>query len=489
MDVVDGAVFAGYRIERRLGAGGMGTVFLVQHPRLPRRDALKILADSHLDDPEFRARFLREAEIAAWLQHPNLVAVRDRGEQDGRLWITMQYVDGVDVAELIRRGQAGLDPARAVRIVTEAARGLDEIHRAGLLHRDVKPANILVAPQPDGSDRVLVTDFGIARPADDSPTLAVGGMTASLAYAAPEQISGDRADRRGDVYSLGCTLYQMLTGSVPFPRDSPGSVMYAHLNEPPPRPSLGKPGLPAAFDAVVAKAMAKNPGDRFGSCGELARAAEAALTGEIPGVAAASTGHPRGRRLLAIVAAAAVVVSVAISVWALARPDESAARRVPRSTSPVPAVSSAWGAYAYMAEAFPQLLPFSPDGVGYQEAAFCRAVDENGRQIAFATEVPVGALRCNGDRDPAVLLEVFCNADRSAMVQIPRDRTEGVEQWSRASGAGSLHWSNYTTVLGEVSGRLDVYFDAPNRKFCRLQVVGGDSGAEMRARWWADAPL
>lgn len=148
MDVVDGAVFAGYRIERRLGAGGMGTVFLVQHPRLPRRDALKILADSHLDDPEFRARFLREAEIAAWLQHPNLVAVRDRGEQDGRLWITMQYVDGVDVAELIRRGQAGLDPARAVRIVTEAARGLDEIHRAGLLHRDVKPANILVAPSP-----------------------------------------------------------------------------------------------------------------------------------------------------------------------------------------------------------------------------------------------------------------------------------------------------------------------------------------------------
>jgi serine/threonine protein kinase len=279
VEIAEGMDFAGYRIERRLGVGGMGAVYLVQHPRLPRKDALKVLADSHHDDPEFRARFLREAEIAARLQHPNLVAVRDRGEFDGRLWLTMQYVDGVDGAQLIRRGPQALPPQRAVYLIGEAARGLDEIHRAGLLHRDVKPANILIAEQPGEPDRVLVTDFGIARPADDSTTLGdPGGLTASLAYAAPEQIRGEVLDQRADVYALGCTLFHLLTGSVPFQRDTPGAVMFAHLNEPPPRPAQIDARLPAGFDEVIATALAKDPARRYPSCGALAEAAHRALT-------------------------------------------------------------------------------------------------------------------------------------------------------------------------------------------------------------------
>ncbi|WP_169815476.1 serine/threonine-protein kinase, partial [Nocardia yamanashiensis] len=273
MAVAVGADFSGYRLERLLGSGGMGTVYLARHPRLPRRDALKILAEEHTADPAFRARFLREAENAARVRHPNVVAIRDRGEHAGRLWLTMQYVEGPDLAEIIRRAPGMLPIERVLRILTEAAHGLDAIHRAGLLHRDVKPANILVEERSGLGDRVLVTDFGIARPAGETAT-HTEGFAATLAYAAPERIRGESGDHRADVYALGCVLYEMLTGFLPFPRDTPAAVVFAHLNDPPPKPSTF--GAPPGFDDVIATALAKDPADRFASGGALATAARTA---------------------------------------------------------------------------------------------------------------------------------------------------------------------------------------------------------------------
>ncbi|MFC8046622.1 serine/threonine-protein kinase [Nocardia sp. NPDC057353] len=277
MTLTPGTVFAGHRIERRLGAGGMGTVYLARHPRLPRSVALKVLDPVAGADREFRARFRREAELAVQLDHPNIVEIYDRGAEDDLLWMSMRYVAGPDVAELIRAAGGRLDPRRAVQILTQAAAGLDSAHRRGLLHRDVKPANLLVADD-DGADHVFVTDFGIARSrTDDSGLTEAGALIATLGYVAPEQIRGEPLDHRADIYALGATLYQMLTGALPFARSTPAAVLGAHLMEPPPRPSAVVPGLPVGLDAVLATAMAKDREQRFPDCRSLAAAAGAAL--------------------------------------------------------------------------------------------------------------------------------------------------------------------------------------------------------------------
>ncbi|MEC3919417.1 serine/threonine-protein kinase [Nocardia sp. CDC160] len=497
MDVADGVLVAGYRIVRRLGSGGMGTVYLAQHPRLPRWDALKVLDDRHDGGSEFHARFLREAELAARLQHPNLVTVHDRGEHDGRLWIAMQYIDGGDLAGLIRRGPQVLTVERAVRILGDAAAGLDEIHRAGLLHLDVKPANILLASQADGSDRVLVTDFGVARAAGDTATSArdtapstsaPSGPATTLAYAAPEQFGDGPVDHRTDVYALGCTLYQMLTGSLPFPRTSAGSVMYAHLYEPPPRPSTVNPRVPREFDAVIATAMAKDPADRFDTCGELAAAARAALAASGP------------RRRVPLLVAAALVILVAVAATIVGLSSRSTSSQAKPKHLPVTGSvdGSQWGAYAYIAEAFPDLLPGFPYGAGYQDLSGCQPQDSKSNTVAYDTSLPVGTLFCLGNRDPVIDLEIDCNADRTpilpgvALANFP----EGDEAWSRPSGSGHLFWGHTTFINsgssldGLTTGVLEVYFDHADRNFCRIQVVGTSaSGADLRATWWPGAPI
>ncbi|MFI6364334.1 serine/threonine-protein kinase [Nocardia sp. NPDC050630] len=499
MDIAEGTTFAGYRIERRLGADDLGVTYLAQHPRLPRRDALKVLSDEYADKPDFRARFLREAEVAARLQHPNVVAVRDCGAQDGRLWVAMQYMGGVDVDELIRRGRTELNVERAVRIVVEAARGLDEIHRAGLLHRDVRPGSILVAEQADGPERVLIADFGIARDVGDVTTVAGGGgMPGTVAYTAPEQINGAAVDDRADVYSLGCTLYHMLTGSVPFRRDSPGAVMHAHLNEPPPRPSRGNPSVPTAFDSVIAKAMAKQPQDRYPSCGALATAATAALlpASETMVVPAPASCGPDRRRLLLLGAVVVAIAVVAVTVSAVHRisrnePATSAASGPSTSVDRAAAASAAaWSPHAVVFEAFSDLLPATPLGIGYRELHDCKFLDQQGNPISFDTRAPIDRLNCTGDQDPMEQIILTCNTDRSAMKPVgPQERPEGAERWTRPSGAGELHWGNYTSRLGGALGELEVSFESPNRNFCRLRVIGAQSGADLRTRWWLDAPL
>lgn len=495
MEFVEGATFAGYRIERRLGAGGMGTVFLAQHPRLPRKDALKILSTEGVGERDFRGRFLSEAEVAARLDHPNLVTIRDRGEEDGRLWIAMQFVDGLDLAELVRLQPLGLD--RVAHIMTEAAQGLDEIHRAGLVHRDVKPANILVAAQQVGPDRVLITDFGIARPATDLTVPHQGGLTATLAYAAPEQISGGHVDHRADVYALGCTLYHLLTGGPPFPRDSHGAILYAHLNEPPPRPSARNTTLPNGFDAVIAAAMAKNPADRYASCGELAAAVRAVMAG---GKAAAPQRAAQRRRRRLIMAGAVVAVIVALSVaWFAVVDHEGPGTSAVRGHPPVTGTTepTEWADLGYVALAFPDLLPPTPRGAGYQELSTCSSFDEKGDLTQYQASGAMAMIVCQGNLDPVWTVELTCRTDREAIAPgLPLALVEGDEEWTRPSGSGHLFWGKDTLKVpgaildGREVGILEVYFNDASRKFCRVQVIGyGSSGAALRADWWADAPL
>jgi streptogramin lyase len=271
-----GAAVAGYTIERVLGRGGMGTVYLARHPTLRRKVALKVLDSFWLDNDYVRGRFESEADHAALLDHPNIVTVYDRGRAGDRLWIAMQYVPGVDARAAVASGP--LEIGRAVHIVTETGRALDHAHRAGIVHRDVKPANILLTPEDP--ERVLLTDFGTARALDDTAHLTKTGMlVATLHYAAPEQITGDDLDHRVDVYALGCTLFHLLTGVPPYGGGSAPAVMHGHLHGPIPRPSALRLGLPVGFDLVVRRAMAKNRDDRYPTCRELSEAAGAVAGG------------------------------------------------------------------------------------------------------------------------------------------------------------------------------------------------------------------
>ncbi|OBH85145.1 serine/threonine-protein kinase [Mycobacterium scrofulaceum] len=277
MPLAVGTVIAGYRIEGVLGSGGMGTVYLARHPTLPRSDALKILSAELSVDHQFRVRFTREADLAATLNHPNIVRVYNRGEtDDGHLWIAMEYVEGTAANDLDR---ANLTPARIVRIVTDVAAALDYAHSRRVLHRDIKPGNFLVSAPGSGHERVLLADFGIARALDDATTLtATGSMVGTAAYAAPETIEGRAADPRSDIYSLGCALFRLLTSRTPYEDNSLSAMLAGHLMRPVPRPTDINPALPREIDEVIARALAKDPGERFQTAGALAAATAAALT-------------------------------------------------------------------------------------------------------------------------------------------------------------------------------------------------------------------
>ncbi|WP_332838773.1 serine/threonine-protein kinase [Nocardia bovistercoris] len=263
-------------MERLLGRGGMGAVYLARHPRLPRLVALKLLNRDLYSDNEIRARFEREADLAARLDHPNIVTVFDRGVDDEQLWIAMQYIDGVDASSL---DPSALPPQRGAQIVAETATALDYAHAMGVLHRDVKPANIMLA-RGVGMERVLLTDFGIARPREDTAHLTrTGTFTATLTYASPEQLTGAYMDHRTDQYSLACTLFWLLTGKSPFDSSHPALIIDGHLRKPPPPITAFRPGLPAELDAILARAMAKRSEDRFATCAEFANLAWAALNG------------------------------------------------------------------------------------------------------------------------------------------------------------------------------------------------------------------
>ena len=261
-----------YRIEDEIARGGMGTIMAAQDERLHRQVAVKLLKDELVQDPRFVERFRREARSVAALSHPNIATVFDYGEDDHRHFIVMEYAEGKDLARVLREdGPLSLD--RTVRITVQVCNALAHAHAAGVVHRDVKPANVIIGP----SDRVKVTDFGIARAAGDSTLTATGSVLGTAQYISPEQASGTRVTPATDVYSLGIVLYEMLTGAVPFTGDSPVAVAMQQVSEPVPSPSSLNAEVPASLDDVVMRATAKEPGDRYADAREMGAAIGTAL--------------------------------------------------------------------------------------------------------------------------------------------------------------------------------------------------------------------
>jgi serine/threonine protein kinase len=348
----------------------MGEVYLAEHPRLPRRDALKVLPADVSADPDYRARFDREADLASKLWHPHIVSVHDRGEYDGQLWISMDFVDGLDAARLLAsRYPAGMPVDEVVRIVTAVAGALDYAHKQGLLHRDVKPANIMLThvDERDDEQRVLLTDFGIARNAADISGLTATNMSVgTVAYAAPEQLMGEEIDGRADQYALAATAYQLLTGSQLFPHSNPAVVISRHLNASPPAVSQHRPNL-VDLDAVVAKALSKDPADRYGRCTDFAQALADQVLALPPGSPSAPTAEAKAaqrktaarptssppasappaqptrsrRRWLSAAAVGAIVVVAATTTWTVLHHSSASGPVATPTSSSAPSSSAA----------------------------------------------------------------------------------------------------------------------------------------------------
>jgi serine/threonine protein kinase, bacterial len=300
-DSREGSQFGPYRLRRLVGRGGMGDVYEAEDTVRERIVALKLMSQTLSTDPVFRSRMQREARTAGRLQEPHVVPIHDFGEIDGQLYVDMRLIDGMDVATMLSR-YGPLSPPRAVAIVRQVGSALDAAHTAGVMHRDVKPENILVS----ADDFAYLVDFGIASATSDEKLTQFGTTVGTFKYMAPERFSDSEVTYRADIYALACVLYECLTGSPPY-RGDQVSVISAHLNQPVPRPSVVRPGIPVAFDRVIACGMAKNPAERYATCGDLSAAAYAALASpdqdratdilqrsQMAGLPAAFAGQPPG---------------------------------------------------------------------------------------------------------------------------------------------------------------------------------------------------
>mgnify|MGYP000894984674 CR=1 FL=1 len=340
MPLSDGEVFAGYTIRRVLGTGGMGEVYLAEHPRLPRQDALKVLGTAVSHDDEYRQRFNQEADMVATLRHPNIVTIFDRGDFDGRLWISMEYVDGTDAWRLLtERYPGGIPAAQVVAIVRAIADALDYAHSRNLLHRDIKPANILIgASEPS---RIMLADFGVARWLGQTSNLTGTDMTVgTVTYAAPEQLKGEEIDGHADQYALAATAFHLLTGEAPFENTSPTAVISAHLSTPAPEIGSGHPDL-AQFGPVFARALAKKPEDRFDRCHDFAQAMQDALVSSSGSARHRKAAPERGRgRLVTVGLGGLLLVGAAVAAAVLASGHRSTATRTISTTPPPPAVAA-----------------------------------------------------------------------------------------------------------------------------------------------------
>ena len=305
-----GTDFLGYRIEELIGRGGMGVVYRAYDLRLKRPVALKLVAPSLALDERFRERFARETELVMSLEHPNVVPIYDAGDVDGRVYLAMRLVDGTDLGSLLRI-EGALEPARAFAICAQIGSALDAAHVDGLVHRDVKPSNVLL----DRSEHVYLADFGLTRRLDEQTgDPAEDRSLGTPAYLAPEQLEGQSVEGRADVYSLGCVLYECLTGERVFPRGSRLAEAWAHLEEEPPRASRRRPGLPEAVDDVIRRALEKDPAERYSTCAALIAAAQEALGFRRP---------PLTRRTALLLAAGVLGAAAAVAAVAVVLATES----------------------------------------------------------------------------------------------------------------------------------------------------------------------
>ena len=280
-DFSPGSLFGGYRIESFVARGGMGMVYKATQLALERTVALKLVAPELAHDPAFLERFKREAQLAASIDHPNILPVYEAGEIDGQLFLAMRFVVGTDMDSLIREERA-LAPERAAAIAVQVAGALDAAHGRGLVHRDVKPANVLIAEEY-GEERAYLTDFGLTKNvATDARLTRTGQMVGTLDYVAPEQVQGGSVDGRADTYALACLLFVAVTGQLPFDRPTDAAKLWAHINDEPPSAAALSPAVSSELDGVIRRGMAKSPGERYPSSGQFARAARAAATTAAP---------------------------------------------------------------------------------------------------------------------------------------------------------------------------------------------------------------
>ncbi len=440
-----GTELAGHRILSVIGRGGMAVVYLAEHLRLGRKVALKILDPEMAEDQGFRDRFIRESRIAAGLDHPNVVTVYDAGEADGVLYLSMRFVEGTDLERLLR-AETRLDPARAVSILSQCADALDAAHAQGLVHRDVKPGNILLsAEHPTSKDRVYLSDFGVTKRMHSGSGLTkTGQFVGTVDYVAPEQIRGEEVDGRADIYSLGCVFYRCLTGEVPFPRETEVGSIYAHLQDAPAAPTTLRPELGHDIDQVVSRALAKEPDERFPLCRELAQAATEAAGSSGPDLTATPraptevpTGagrrvraaHQRSRLIRGAVAAGVVVLLVTAVALTLFL------RSGPKQVHPSPGSS-----------ALPPRLTWSqfPDvrGVfrGLENQDIASVASVNGRIVA------VGRDDAGGDGNAAV----WTSSGGARWQRVRSDQFGGSGQ-QRMDGAAVLN-GRVVAVGSEISG-------------------------------------
>lgn len=425
-------------------------MYLAEHVRLARKVALKILAPELSEDAAFRKRFIRESQAAAELDHPNIVTVYDAGEADGVLYISMRYIEGTDLAHLLRR-DGRLDPARVSSVASQCADALDAAHAKGLIHRDVKPANILVAGSAGGKERVFLSDFGITKRQTSSRGVTrTGEFVGTIDYIAPEQILGQPVDGRTDVYSLGCVLFECLTGKPPFEREHDVALIYAHLGDAPPRVSERRPDLPAGLDGVLARAMAKSKEARFSSCGGLAEATRSVLSPPSP-----TLGAPRGTRvarrrkaraLSAALVGALVVGTGIVAVLVSQRGGHPSGSTAPTAPEPTGLVWTQvpWQKLAFGGQGKQEMLRAAATGrviiaVGYRasgsgdfDAGVWRSVDGEIWQSPPLTSFT----------EPGNQVARGVAAWRSGFVAVGSDRVDGqsdVAAWTSADGG--LSWT------------------------------------------------
>jgi serine/threonine protein kinase len=410
VDRLVGTHVAGYAIESVLGRGAMGVVYVARQRSPERRVALKVINPAYADDEAFRERFLREARSAAAIEHPHILPVYGAGEADGTLYIAMRLVDGRDLRAILH-DEGSLAPERVATIVSQIGSALDAAHARGLVHRDVKPGNVLVT-QSDGEDFCYLTDFGISTwTSGTAPTItATGRIVGTLHYASPEQIEGSRVGPAADVYALGCVAYECLTGTPPFAGREATGILYAHVHERPAPPSSRRPGVPPSVDAVLERALAKRPEDRYGSGRELSRDLRAAVEGSAEADTIASRGasnatdrpRPRGRgRAIAAVAASFAVLVAAVAVVALAnRPD--AGGGPPPSITPSSAPRIREGVQVVASHTAPSrpdasgnLVSYNPMNVidGNVQTAWEVAGDGRGETVTLLFDNPVDIAR------------------------------------------------------------------------------------------------
>ena len=459
MTVSEGVNFAGYRVGRVIGHGGMGVVHEATHLTLERRVALKLIGPALATDPVFRERFKRESRATASLHHPHVVTIHDAGEEDGQLYLVMEYVEGSDLAELLAR-RGALPQKEAVALIAPIADALDEAHRLGLVHRDIKPGNILIR-QTEGSAWPLLTDFGLTRHVSSGAGLTdTGRWVGTVDYVAPEQVQGQEVDSRADVYSLGCVLFEALSGRVPFPADNDFAKLWSQVNDPAPRLDEVLPGSGAAITEVLLEVMAKAPDDRFDSAGAFAAEARRAVLGDGVGTTPAdrrraqtrtapipsTTGtteapNPTGgsvvgarpaapRKRLGLLAAIVVFLGVGAGIAASSFPASEPAERLARGNISL-SFTDPWQRFN------------GTEGVAGFEIT--EPIRLNDRDLAGA-----GILRAGRVTDPGPRLDPLPRALEARMIGSPRRqliKIDGVEWWRYRAEVRKGEGRNSLTIL------------------------------------------